>query len=340
MNETTQEILLPVSIENAYDLGEQYDVQHLSGGQVNETLLVMSPERQLILRKLSPLLGTLTIHKTFTIANHLAEQGWEAPLIEQTRGGEPYTYDESGFIWHGMAYIHSDEVIPSSIDYSFIGTAGNLIGGWHRDVQSLSYSPDSLPHFHDTDYIAGKLGADLPLLDSSGQELAQTFLREYQTVAKGLDIAEEQQIIHGDPKLDNMLYRSGQPFTLIDLDCSLRASTWIDIGDFLRSVHGKLLSSQLDYSGPVSDVNTAFMDGYLDATNTRLSSDQAVSQASIATKKIAIELGMRYLSDIVDGAHYFSWERQTYQSRQGALYDKASLQMSILQEIKHQLNEG
>ena len=60
---------------------------------------------------------------------------------------------------------------------------------------------------------------------------------------------------------------------------------------------------------------------------------------SVTMDDIAAELGMRYLSDIVDGTHYFSWDRHLYQSRQDALYDKALLQLSILDEIKRKVNE-
>lgn len=338
MNEIIQDIALPVSVERAYDLPTDCDVRYLSGGQVNETLLVDAESRQLILRKLSPLLGTLTIHKTFTIANHLADRGWEAPLIEPTIDNKPYMLDENGNIWHGMRYIASDGAAPAAVDNDFIGISGQLLGKWHRDVQDLQYLPESIPHFHDTGYIAHKITEEMPLLSADEKDLAHIFLRELYQISNALDLSANQ-IIHGDPKLDNMLYRSGEPFTLIDLDCSLTASRWLDIGDFLRSAHGKVLSNQLTHSGTPEDMATAFMEGYSAEAREKTSLEQSVSEALTATKMIATELGLRYLSDIVDGAQYFSWDQTRYQTRQEALYDKAFLQLSVVDEMTRQLNE-
>merc|ERR1712176_809817 len=51
---------------------------------------------------------------------------------------------------------------------------------------------------------------------------------------------DEPQIIHGDPKLPNVLFSSAanppEPYTIIDWETYLWGSVWLDLGDLLRSL--------------------------------------------------------------------------------------------------------
>lgn len=326
---------LPLDVQQAYDIDDQAIISRLSGGQVNETILVDQNERKLVLRRLAPILGESTIRNTGVIGRHLTDVGWEAPTIEPTASGKSHVLDGLGRMWHGMPYIDSDDGPPRHHSPDLALKAGEVLGSWHAAVKPLDYLPESLPYFHDTDYIAKKMQIETPLFpDQTTQELAHLFLKDYsEQPEKKFHVA---QIIHGDPKLDNMLYRDGHPFTLIDFDCVMHDSVWTDIGDFLRSLSGKVISTGRD----PADTIVGFIEGYLGSSESKLSSNETTYYALQATRCIACELGMRYLSDIVDGRHYFSWDKKVYQSRAEALLDKAYLQYEILQTVHKYLNEG
>lgn len=325
-------IALPQPVQEAYEIGEQDAISQLSGGQVNETFLVEGPERIFILRKLAPVLGASTIHTTCVVGNHLAAAGWEAPEILPTVGGDTYAQDEFGLLWHSMAHIPSDGVPSSNYDGNLALKAGEILARWHNTVKTLDYTPDSLPHFHDTDYIAKKLQSESPLLHPEIRYLAESFLADYRRQVE--QPYDEAQIIHGDPKLDNMLYRKGEPFTFIDFDCIMRGSAWTDVGDFLRSLSGKLIGVGKNSEGVIS----SFTQGYLEVSDSKLDPDEATFYALQATRRIACELGMRYLSDSVDGQYYFTWDKTSYASRDEALHDKARMQYKILQTVHRYLN--
>lgn len=335
MNPEIDPFLIPPAIKTAYDIGTQDSVSRLSGGLVNETLLVEQGEHKFVLRKLAPILGVATVQNTCVISEHLARTGWEAPVITPSVTGELHAFDETGRLWHGMSYIPADTNPTCTYDVTLAELAGQLLGSWHLSVKSLHYSPDGLPHFHDTDYIARKLEHDAYYLTNpQALKLARWFLSENRHQTEFLP--GEFQIIHGDPKLNNMLFRNGTPFTLIDFDCVMRESIWTDVGDFLRSISGKLV----DTGQEVTDTVTGFVEGYLAGNESALSADEALYFAQHATKRITCELGMRYLSDLVDGQDYFSWDQAAYESRDEALYDRALLQYKVLQVINENLNEG
>lgn len=326
---------LPPVVNEAYNIEESARLTQLSGGLVNETLLVEQGNRSFVLRRLAPMLGASTVRDTCIIGSHLKSAGWEAPTIEPTVYGTAYIFDAQQRIWHGMHFIDSDNRVPDTYDDKLALQVGHVLGGWHAAVRPLSHEPDSLPHFHDTEHIARKLRSELSELDSEdAQNLGRLFLHDY-SLQTHTDLTKPQ-IIHGDPKLDNMLYRDTKPFTLIDFDCVMQDSVWTDVGDFLRSLSGKIIHTE----EKPEELFGAFIQGYLEANESRLSFDEALLRALHATRRIACELGMRYLSDIVDGQQYFSWNKTVFTSRSEALLSKSWTQYRILMMIQQTLNEG
>lgn len=326
---------LPSIVQESYGIDVGSTITRLSGGLVNETLLVESENQSLVLRKLAPILGAHTIRALHVVGNHLSTNGWEAPVIEPTIDGQLQVMDDTRRIWHAMPNITSDSTVPGQPNPTLAKQVGGLLGGWHQTVSTLKFTPESLPHFHEIDYIAKKLDNDAySLSDQASQELAAKLLADFYSQTEY--IPGKKQIIHGDPKLDNMLFRDEQPFTLIDFDCVMVDSIWTDIGDFLRSLSGKLVSTGKD----PSEAFDSFITGYLETTGDKLSFDEARYHALQATRRIACELGMRYLSDIVDKQYYFGWDSDLFGTRAEALYSKAVTQFEILQITRNYLNEG
>jgi Ser/Thr protein kinase RdoA (MazF antagonist) len=315
---------LPVSIRTAYDISEDAVIEPLSGGLVNDTVLVHDRGEQTIMRRLSDVLDSTLLEDGRIISEHLAQYGWEAPKNMPTVTGDMYQRDESGLVWHRMELIDSDGQTPGVLDNDLSEAAGAMIGSWHNTMRSLDYQPRfGIDHFHDTRWQAHKLAGQIALLpDSQSRGLATDILKSY--VSMPAQAEEPVQIIHGDPKLDNMLFRDGRPFTLIDFDTVMLDSPWTDVGDFLRSLTGKLLHK----ASPEPAIQ-AFVESYHEANQLRLSAEEATHQALLATGRIALELGMRYLSDIVDPHKYFSWDQERHSSRRDNHFERAKLQLAV-----------
>lgn len=321
---STQQPDLPPAVRRAYDISDDVVVERLSGGLVNDTLLVRDQGERTIMRRLSPILGHTLLQDAEVVGNHLIEHGWEAPSNLPTVDGDPHTKDEAGLVWHRMPFIASDGKSPAKPSTELSAAAGTMIGGWHATVRKLDYVPRfSIPNFHNTEYYAAKLTDQLTAMpDRAAYTLAGELLNRYSMLPEQDD--KTSQLIHGDPKLDNMLFRDGKPFTLIDFDTVMHGSRWLDVGDFLRSITGKLLVSE-----SAGNASEAFIQTYHEAGELDISVDEATHRAHRATGQIALELGMRYLSDIVDKEKYFSWDPSRHNSRRDNHLERTELQLQV-----------
>lgn len=319
---------IPFDVLEAYELGGEIRIERLGGGLVNEAILVSSSDNKSVFRKLSPLLDPSLLTDTTVIGDHLYERGWEAPRNLPTTNGDLYVKDGLGSIWHRMNFIGSDGRTPAAIQPSLSSQVGELLGGWHITMRELDYVPQfSMPHFHDTAWQAHKTEMLIGCLpDNDSRAMAKEFICAYRRLPTVID--QPPQIIHGDPKLDNMLFRDGTPFTLIDFDTIMYDQPWTDVGDFLRSLTGKLMGS-----AGVEPAIDDFIKSYHESGEVAITRAEAIDCSLYATARIALELGMRYLCDIVDGDKYFSWNRDTFSSRRDNHYHKANLQRNVAQLV-------
>lgn len=113
--------------------------------------------------------------------------------------------------------------------------------------------------------------------------------------------------IHGDTKLDNFLFstRTGRVKALVDLD-TIMPHTWLaDWGDMVRSLVNVAGEKERDLSRVQVD-----MDIYRAVARGFLSAAREVTPAEVdlmvdAVQVIALELGLRFLTDYLRGDSYF-----------------------------------
>jgi hypothetical protein len=113
--------------------------------------------------------------------------------------------------------------------------------------------------------------------------------------------------IHGDTKLDNFLFstRTGRVKALVDLDTIMPHSWLADWGDMVRSLVNVAGEKERDLSRVRVD-----MDVYRAVAAGFLSTAQEVTPAEVdlmvdAPQIIALELGLRFLTDYLRGDSYF-----------------------------------
>lgn len=138
-------------------------------------------------------------------------------------------------------------------------------------------------------------------------------VKEQEPFAMGLWTAISQgrirhTLIHGDTKIENFLFDkdSLKVKALIDLD-TIMAFTWLaDWGDMLRSMVNLAGEKETDLSRVQvdTDVYKAVAQGFLKAATEV--TDQEVSFMVSAVQIIALELGLRFLTDYLKGDTYFA----------------------------------
>ncbi len=119
-------------------------------------------------------------------------------------------------------------------------------------------------------------------------------------------------IIHGDPKLENFLFdkQTDQVVSMIDLD-TLMPYTWLaDWGDMARSLVNPMGEKTTDIDSVYLDVSVfkALMQGYVASAHTI--PPYELELMTLAPAVIAMELGMRFLTDYIRGDNYFGLTEQ------------------------------
>jgi Ser/Thr protein kinase RdoA (MazF antagonist) len=301
---------VPVAVLDCFDIVPER-IRSLGGGLVNVTYLVETQNRKMVIQKLGDAIQPELIQDAEIYATHLADAGWESPVPMPTNNGEDFIKDEQGNSWRGLHYIESDTDSPTELNHAILEKMGTLLARWHSTMAWLDYTPKyTMPNFHDIEFYAQKLSQNrLQLPSKPANILAGEILDAY----KSLEPLPKSpfQLIHGDPKLANVLFREGKPITLIDFDTVMLGSVWLDIGDMLRS---SLSIDAVNGQTPDPTKIEILCTGYYDAARPGIRLADFIDKSVLGAKQISLELAIRYLNDIVD-EYYFNWDANRFNSR-------------------------
>jgi len=299
------------------------EVSHIEGGVTNTTYLVTSSDgTQYIVQKLNQIFTNETVIDYQKLSKDLIAQGWDLQQLIPTIDGRVCVADQQE-IWRLLTYIPADPVSDhTSVD--LMHGAGSLLARLHRSLAMSAHVPVyTIPHCHDTPYLLHTLDELSEQLVGESHELAEQVLSAYRTLDP-LPSAPKQ-LIHGDPRTTNILFRNGKPYTYIDFDMVMIGTVWVDIGDLLRAACGDTTQTHAQYNSEYID---AIIDGYATAAGLTGSPDLFHSIAMNAMRTIALELAARFLIDIVYDDH-FGWDGSLFVSRSEHNLARAQAQCQI-----------
>jgi len=288
------------------------------------------PEPERIMSNLSLLQGHLSTH---------VESGLRIPALIPARNGSPFVRDRQGGIWRMLELIPNTRTLTRIEDRGQAREVGRVLGRFHVLVRDLP--PDqlavTLPGFHVTPaYLEHLTGVLQRVMGDHPDEIAQAiqFVTARQKEAGVLEQAQHRgrvpmRVIHGDPKLDNILFdrSTGSAVSLIDLDTVQPGLVHYDLGDCLRSCcnrggEGASFGTRFDL-----DICRAILGAYARETAGLL--DRAEIELLFdAIRLIPFELGLRFLTDHLEGDRYF---RVT---ERGQNLRKAWIQFELVEDIE------
>lgn len=220
----------------------------------------------------------------------------------------PLTLDGRAFEVRLFRWIASQPVVA---DLSRCTQAGALLADFHlavREDAGLSalhaQAINPLPHFHDSAWYlqqwdAAVVAADWAC-DPASLSTQQALIAQGRELIGRFDAFRQQQlqtqprIMHGDPKLANMLFDRDQAVALIDFDTVMTGLWHYDVADALRS----LCNTQSEDGDPTQvqfDLQrcAAFLRGYAPALLCWTAEERARLSDAIAL--LPLELGIRFL---------------------------------------------
>ncbi len=338
----------------AFDLPDPPEsIEPLGRGLINDTFKLAAGGRGYVLQRINP--GVFPnpeqiMANLLRLSEHAREMGsagLRIPGILRARDGRPYTTGTDHALWRLMELVEDGVSLPGLESPDQAAQVGRTLGRFHRLAAGLPPGAlaISLPGFHHT---PGYMEQHLAAHDAWRRE-AESERAEAEAVRACVDqidrrrglasvlhtaLAEgriRERVIHGDPKLDNILFHrdSRQAIALIDLDTVQPGLIQHDLGDCLRSCCNRAGESPPD--APQAEFHLglagAILAAYGEETRGLLGTgDVAVLYDAI--RLMPFELALRFLTDHLEGDRYF---RVAYR---GQNLHKARVQLALLADIE------
>ncbi len=317
----------PLEAAKAFQFkGPIVSIKPHGNGRINKTFRVVSKcagiRLQWILQRLNqevlPDLEAVTSN-IVTVTQHLGQKREEAdkphslltPIL--TKNGGYLHQTQAGHAWRGFAWING--VAYETVDSLEVAyEAARAVAQFHADLVGYTGPPlaVTIPDFHhtakrleqlekavaaDSCQRSGRVAKELAVIDAN-RHLAETI------PFKNLP----QRIVHNDPKLNNILFNmhTHEALCLIDFDTVMPGTILHDIGDMVRSMTNR--------GGEGTQPTTVFFDdkiygaiekGYLSVMGDTLETVER-ELLPLTGQVLAFELGVRFLTDYLDGDHYFA----------------------------------
>jgi Ser/Thr protein kinase RdoA (MazF antagonist) len=325
-------------MSNAQQAAEQFalggrvlDARPFGQGLINDTYLATTdrPGRvivQRINRQVFPnpalIMGNLR-----TLRDHLRARRFSSnfcsgelrlPEVYPTLSGADFHVDAEGGFWRALGFIEGTRSVRSIESLAQAEEVGMALGRFHALTNDLEPARlhDTLPGFHVTPrYLAefSRAAAQAGTGQmSAGLRFCLAFVEEHRRGAGVLEAAREEgrlvlRVTHGDPKLDNVLFDevSGRAVGLVDLDTVQAGLVHHDLGDCLRSCCNRAGESPHEGAAEIDlGLCGAVLRGYFrEARGFFTAQDYAYVYE--AMRLIPFELGLRFLTDYLQGDRYF-----------------------------------
>lgn len=342
-------------------------VTRLGGGHINDTFRVDAGGAAHVLQRINghvfPEPRTVA-ENTLRVAEHVRRQaGGRALVAEQflSRAGAPWHEDATGGTWRLMAFVAGNS-LDRVTSAAQAAAAGRAFGAFQAAVHTLSPAvlAPVIAGFHDLDArLAAFDAAVAAATRRSGDALARRRLRQASRLHAFVDAMRDScvrldalgspQVIHADCKLANLVFTpsADRVAAIVDLDTVMAGARPTDFADAARSMAARVAEDALGGDGvdPAGAVGSPDDDqvvdvdclrslavGYLEAAGHLLAAPERESLVA-ATITVAFMLGVRFLTDHLQGDRYFRCARPR-QNR-----DRAATQFRIAAALQRRRAE-
>lgn len=141
-------------------------------------------------------------------------------------------------------------------------------------------------------------------------------------------MADGAHEVHNDAKITNLLFSrtTGLPVAVVDLDTTMAGSPMLDLGELIRSGASERPedSRDLDSIHVRGEIVFALIDGFASSVGIPIIGDELTRHAGPI---LALENGLRFLADHLNGDRYFRADRENQN------LDRARVQFRLTDEL-------
>ncbi len=262
-----------------------------------------------------------------------------------SRDGEPFLRDAEGGFWRCYVFVENARTYDVLETPEQAYAAAAAFGGFQADLADLDGRlHETIPDFHNTPSRLAALEAAVRRdpcgrLKEIGPELEFILARraECSTLTDLQDSGElRERITHNDTKLNNVLIDdfTGTGCCVIDLDTVMPGLPHYDFGDMVRTGTSPAAEDETDLGRVVMrfPMYEALLRGYLSGAGGFLSPLEK-SLLPFSGKLITLEIGIRFLTDYLEGDVYFKTKRSAHN------LDRCRTQLKLVESIEAQFDE-
>ncbi len=337
--------------------GEAVSCQRYGSGHINDTFRLICEKHPYILQRMNTdifqdpvslmrnIEGVTTFLRQEVIKNN-GDPDRETLNLIRTREGAPYYVDSRGNYWRMYLFIEGAtcyNLVEKPEDFY---QSGKAFGHFQR---LLAHYParelaETIPGFHDT---PGRFRAfrkaveeDICGRASEVQNEIQFVMDREQDMGLAMDMLAKGElplrVTHNDTKLNNIMIddKTGQAICIIDLDTVMPGLSIFDFGDSIRFGANDCAEEEPDQSKVHFSLHLyeVFAKGYLEAAGKSMDEAERRSLAWGA-KLMTLECGIRFLTDYLEGDHYFKT------SRPGQNLDRARTQFTLVKGMEAEFDQ-
>jgi len=263
-----------------------------------------------------------------------------------TQTDESFYVDVDGNYWRVYIFIENAKTFDELETTDQAYRAAKAFGQFQKDLVDLPGEPliETIPGFHDTrsrfDAMKKALEEDVCGRAAGIQDVIDFALERESMVDVVLDMLEAGSIplvtTHSDTKLNNVMLddATGEGICVIDLDTVMPGSCLYDFGDMVRTAARPCPEDEMDLSKVVANVEMfeAIARGYLASAGDSLNQLEKDNLA-FSAKLITFEIGLRFLTDYLEGDVYFKTHRE------GQNIDRCRVQFKMVENFESLMDE-
>lgn len=340
--------VIPPEVRAAYGLAPDDasdEIVHMAS-LINRTYLVRGDlgegARQMVVQRLHHVFAANVHLDIEAVTRHLEQRQIETPRILRNKQGALWTEESAPHagqapgVWRAISYIEG-VTIHRSRDPVQLGSAAELLGRFHGALFDLEHEFVHVRPLHDTarhlEKLRAALGSERGQRDPEARELGAAILEQ----ARGIrvDFSEfPRRVLHGDPKLSNLLFQPGDPLRarcMIDLDTLGRGFLAYELGDALRSWTNRAGEDQLDADLDIEALRS-ILASYARACPAELPSAE-IGSAIDGLETVSLELASRFAADAILDS-YFGWDATRFPSRRAHNLVRARGQFSLARCVR------
>lgn len=270
----------------------------------------------------------------------------ETLTVIPAKDGKPYFIDSQGEYWRSYIFITDAECYDKVEKPEDFYESAVAFGKFQRLLADYPAETlhETIPGFHDT---KARLEALKKAVEADVCGRADSVRKEIEFVLSRAETAElfgnlqkegklPLRVTHNDTKLNNIMIdnKTGKGICVIDLDTVMPGLAMNDFGDSIRFGASTAAEDETDLSlvSCSMELFEVYVKGFLEGCGGSLT-DLEVQLLPMGAKVMTYECGMRFLTDYLEGDHYFKVHRE------GHNLDRARTQFCLVADMERKWDE-